>query len=501
MKEHSASRPWFQLSSIGLLALILVLGFGLRLYGLGDESLWLDEGTSVRTASLPTGELLARLARPDTPPPLFHLLLHVWIKRFGDSEAAVRLLPLLFGVLSVFMVYKVGRLLFGARTGLLAALLVAASPFHIQFSQEARMYSLMVFLVLASYYFFLRLLQEGARGPRLAYVLFSVLLLYTHVYGWFFLGAQAASYLTLLLARPRPALPLGTWLKLQAAIVLLFAPWMVLLVQQVLRVQEGFWIREPGLPALSNAFVRYAGSWLLLGLFALLAGIAFLEARRQDRTRHGQAQDRAAQGLSARSKWSVLAVWAVIPVLVPIGLSLILQPFFISRYGIGASVAIFLLAAKGLSSIPVPLVRVGLVVLILAAAGAVLVKQYQKVDKEQWREAAAYVNANARPQDLVVVHAGFALRDIFSYYYNRTDVTAKPYPTYKGDITRNTTQDLLNITAGADRVWLVLSHSRDRQRLIVARLNESLEQMLDLKFVGVEVLRFDRRGDPRLLQE
>ena len=108
-------------------------------------------------------------------------------------------------------------------------------------------------------------------------------------------------------------------------------------------------------------------------------------------------------------------------------------------------------------------------------------------------EAAAYVNANALPQDLVLVHAGFALRDIFSYYYNRTDVMAKPYPTYKGAITRETTQDLVNLTAGAPRVWLVLSHSRDKQRLIVARLNESFEEAQDLKFVGVEVLRFDLR--------
>src|SRR5438552_12186777 len=106
----------------GILALAAILRFA----GLGRESLWLDEGYSVRVASGPVASVLAG-AGQDIHPPLYYLLLHGWMRLAGHSEAAVRSLSAVAGCLTVAIAWMLGRRLLEARAGLIAALLVALS--------------------------------------------------------------------------------------------------------------------------------------------------------------------------------------------------------------------------------------------------------------------------------------------------------------------------------------------------------------------------------------
>jgi uncharacterized membrane protein len=73
-------------------------------------------------------------------PPLYYVILHYWINLFGDTEFSTRFLSVIFGLFSIFMIYKVGTLLFNKNVGMLSSLLLALSVFHIQYSQEVRMY-------------------------------------------------------------------------------------------------------------------------------------------------------------------------------------------------------------------------------------------------------------------------------------------------------------------------------------------------------------------------
>lgn len=461
------------------LTAILLLALALRMVGLEDESLWLDEGTSVRTASLPGSEFWARIARPDTPPPLFHVLLHGWIALFGASEAAVRALPLLFGVFGVGLMYAVGATLFGPRTGLVAAMLLAVSPYQVQFAQEARMYTLMLVLVLGSYWSLIRLLR--GQGGALPYVLCSAALLYTHVFGWFVLLAQVVT-VGALRWRGHSGLSARRGLVLLSAVLVLFLPWVPILVRQAAAVQEGFWVRPSSLATLSTAYMRYAGSAWLLGVLALLGALGLLALWREGGTSKREGRQHAL----------LLVLWLTVPVLVPLLLSKVLQPFFVSRYGMAAALAGMVLAARGLVSLPGKAVPLGALGIVLLLSGAQLRQDFQTAQKEQWREAAAFIAQEARPGDVVLVHWGVTYTDVFAYYYDRPDVPARPFPANLSNITEDAREELAATTVPYERVWLVLSHSRDRTDRLGAWLNETWEQDLASAFVGIEIQRYRR---------
>src|SRR3989344_1539594 len=199
---------------LSILCIILVLAFSLRLWGIGSEPYWVDEEFSVTHSSLTFGEIIAN-AGIDTHPPLYYIILHFWMNVFGDSEIYTRLLSSIFGILAVFMMYLLGKLLFNSEVGIISSFILALSTFHIAHSQEARMYPLMVILTLISMYFFVKLIKEMKEGKEIGkeksevkkegrgafwsafftnstiyYTLSSILLLYTHIYGVFIIIAQ-----------------------------------------------------------------------------------------------------------------------------------------------------------------------------------------------------------------------------------------------------------------------------------------------------------------------
>jgi uncharacterized membrane protein len=137
-----------------LILLIFILGLGLRLYDLGGESIWFDEAVSVMASKLGFLEQIRwSLASSDNNPPLYYAFLRVWVLLFGDSEFAVRLPSAIFGSFSILLIYIVGALLFNKKTALLSALVLAVSVFHINFSQEGRVYALLAFLALLLFLF------------------------------------------------------------------------------------------------------------------------------------------------------------------------------------------------------------------------------------------------------------------------------------------------------------------------------------------------------------
>ena len=172
-----------------MLGAVLVLGTFLRFYQLGFESLWLDEGVSIKIAAREPLQMI-RQATSDPTPPFYYLILHYWMVLFGDSEFSVRSLSAIAGSLSIPVLYRVGTLLFSRTTGLLAAAIFAVSELQIYYSQEVRVYSLFCLLALISFYFFIKIVQGASGRLWLAgYVVSTVLLMYAHVYGLFILAA------------------------------------------------------------------------------------------------------------------------------------------------------------------------------------------------------------------------------------------------------------------------------------------------------------------------
>ena len=120
---------------------------------------------------------------------LYYFLLHYWL-HFGGSEFFVRALSVLFAIASVPAIYLLGRRLFDSRVGLMAAALLAVNAYHVQYSQDARSYSLMVLLCLLSSLYFLKSLNEPSRRNRFAYVLSSALAVYAQFFSGLLVIAQ-----------------------------------------------------------------------------------------------------------------------------------------------------------------------------------------------------------------------------------------------------------------------------------------------------------------------
>lgn len=139
--------------------LILSVGLILRLINL-NQSLWLDEAISVlATQNFSLLGMITDYAEADFHPPLFFIIIWLWSKVFGISEIAVRIPSVIFGVLTVYIVYLIGKKLHSKTLGLFSALLLAINPLHVYYSQEARMYSLAAMAVSLNIFLLIKLLK------------------------------------------------------------------------------------------------------------------------------------------------------------------------------------------------------------------------------------------------------------------------------------------------------------------------------------------------------
>ncbi len=129
--------------------LILLIAAALRLHFLGHQSLWNDEGNSLRLAQRPV-DALVQAAAEDIHPPGYYLVLKAWHTLTGDSEFALRALSAFAGLLTVACVYALGKRLFSPGVGLIAAGLLAINSFNVYYSQEARMYAVLTLFAAAS---------------------------------------------------------------------------------------------------------------------------------------------------------------------------------------------------------------------------------------------------------------------------------------------------------------------------------------------------------------
>lgn len=206
---------------------VLLLAMSLRFYALERPFFWLDEAFSLRLGSMSVDQIWYYTGR-DVHPPFYYYVLHVWFLIWGDSPYAARALSAVAGSMAVICsVYVVGAIA-GPRAGIVCGLLTAFLPIAIRYSQEARMYALLSFLLLASLLALTAWVTNPDRKKYLFwYVFFSVLAIYTH---YFAALAIASSWVYLFFLSVRSTRghkyvlhPLWWWANLFIAIS--YVPW------------------------------------------------------------------------------------------------------------------------------------------------------------------------------------------------------------------------------------------------------------------------------------
>ena len=234
---------------------IIAIAASLRLYGLDQQSLWYDE-VAEETAFQRQFLIKYPTIKPYTPP-LNLFFMYPMTRMFPGSEFALRIIPCTFGLISIPLLFLLGRRLFNEKAGLIASFLLAISPFHIWYSQEARMYALQWMLSLISIIFFLRMLERPGRGNYTGYIISTTAALYTHQLAVFLLLLQG---LYVLLFYRQYKRHFFKYACIFGASAILYLPWLIYTLTSFADKPAGV-SKEIGLKVILYTFYSYCAGF------------------------------------------------------------------------------------------------------------------------------------------------------------------------------------------------------------------------------------------------
>jgi uncharacterized membrane protein len=393
------------------IGVVLAVALGLRLYQLGEESLWNDEGFSVRDAQWPPqGANKARF--------LYYLLLHFWMY-LGTSDAWLRGLAVLFGMGCVYLVYVLGYRLLGRSTGLVAASILALSPLEINHSQEIRMYTLATFLGLAGALALVKYLEVPTRRWFFVWAGLRVLMVCSSPLPASLLLADAV----LLWGRLRERMPVVYrygWVLF--ALVAYVLPSLAYFVKKMLMGSQAwmdYTLPQPNLWGISNKLMSFTAYWpshewrsgpdfpstalaWLYGVYVAVMG-ALLVYSLLERER-------------LRLRW--VAAWGLIPLSALLIFSFFGVRMWMDRYLMFTSPYVALLLAAGGVRLWQQRRAMAIVVGTVYALGVgiALVRYYTVIDRPDYRSAIRTLKAHLQPGDVI---AGQANYWVFRHYFGR----------------------------------------------------------------------------------
>ncbi|MFQ5942924.1 MAG: glycosyltransferase family 39 protein [Anaerolineales bacterium] len=445
--------------------LVLLLALLVRLPTLTSRSLWYDEAFAVLFSAegplaMSYGTLLVDQGiAADVHPLGYYTLLWLWQGVFGSSPVAVRALSLLLGAVLVYLGFRLSRKLFDERIALVAATMLALSPFQVHYSQEVRMYALLGVLSLGATLVYWKALEGGSFRYWLAFALLGASAQYTH--------ALAALYLI-----PLGLIPLWRrqWPNLGKTVlaglfaILLYLPWLVYVPSQLSRVRWAYWIPEPGLAELVRTWLVFTAGLPVPQIF--LAIVLFGAVLATALGLWGTVRARKAQ--DPHYKHGVWLLYlAVIPVLLMFLISY-WQPVYLERALLTSGAALLLwlawaLAAPRLSDLFAWTGRIALFGTF--AVGLVSYYNYDGFPYAPWKRLNRDLDAEVRA-DEVLLHSNKLTALPARYYDPNLGHLYLPDPPGSGsDTLAPATQEVLGFLAEPDLedavraakgVWFIL---------------------------------------------
>ena len=461
---------------------VVAIGAALRFWKLGRDDFWTDEMATIQFASSVATTI------QDTHPPLYYLLVHLWLRIAPVDEVSLRLPSVILGIAAIALIYRFTAELFDAPTGLLSAMLLALSTMQLHYSQEARMYALLTFSVVLSSWALLRFMRCPTAPHALLYLISGILLVYSHIFGLIVLCTQNVAFLYVMLAsRKLTGRLLIVWSCLQAGIGCSILPWLAYLYAHP-GVERVNWIPPATLSNLVEIFVEIAsGSRLLLATLGVLALLGCV--------RLTWRSGRARVSVGDRIAVPYLLLLLGLPVVLAIGLSIAVMPVLISRYLIACSIPLYILAARGMKSLRPAAVQWVAIALAMVLSGFGVNQYFAEPHKLPWQAVAAEVAPRVRDSDLLVFE-GFS-PDAFDYYAARHGVL--------GDIERlwirpdgravpaDAGERLSRAMAGRERFWLIQGGTREEEQRFNQYVRRTFSQGDELAFPGVRARQFQVR--------
>ncbi|MGA2917738.1 MAG: glycosyltransferase family 39 protein [Methanoregula sp.] len=393
-----------------LLLGLTLLGFFLRFYHLGFNSLWLDEASTYTFASMSLPGIWQATVGGEFNPPLFYWMEHMMLS-LGNNETILRFIPALLGGLTIPLVYLVGKEFVDRNVGIIAAAACAFSPFLIYYSQEARAYSVMLFFVIFAMIFFLRALKTDDIKDWVLFGVLSALAFWSHFYALVIIGALVLYALAVKFPSLRTDIgSIKPMIIAGAVFVVICLPLILVTIQLFAkRTASAPTYGIQGLGIISETFQQISGfSDIVMILFLILFIIGICQAFLID-----------------KNKGLFLVSLTVLTFVISYFLSykIPMEP----RYLIFLAPIVFI--GIGLSYKPVWKlfhnrgVVYGLMVLVVILGTPVLVNMYSGYTKDDWRGFAGQVQLATHPGDFVVLVPGYIYQPFNYYYSNSSDQT------------------------------------------------------------------------------
>jgi mannosyltransferase len=396
--------PLETLSSRGTPLLLIALTAVLSFFRLDGKGLWHDEAFTLAVASSDSNTFWRSLTDSESFAGLYYVIIRLF-PPLWESESRLRALSVVFAVLTAGTLYFLARQLFGFRVAVWSVLLLSVDFFFIRYAQEARAYSLVLWLVTLATWSLVRAVQQPTWPRWLGFGAISALAVYAHFFAVLVLLGQLGS---LLLHRS-----LVPWQKVAAATgltALLVLP----LAAVLLSTNSG------GRPMLAQtsmsdllrdlAGIAPTRSGVLQALIFVLCGVGVVVIFLRQRRQNGEP--------AHLWHYTLLLCWLLIPIVLGAVISL-MWPIFVTRYFIVCLPALVMLVAVGLAVVrPVAQVAVLLVVLLLAGQGLGIYYAQDHKEGENWRGLVQHVAEEAQRGDRVLFLSRFGRRP-FEYYLER----------------------------------------------------------------------------------
>jgi len=355
---------------------------------LGRASFSASEAYSILAANQPDLRHVveAALAYDPGKPPLYQVLLHWFVGRFGTGEFSARTFSVLAGIVSVLALYKLAEKTFDSRVALLGASLWAFSPLAVMIAQWARMYSLLSALSVLVMLTLWRARHSPTPGNLAAFTLSVAASLYVHMAGLFCLVAALAILLSDFLRGSRSAVPIAV--AMLVALVL-FIPFLGIEIAQARSLLYGHWLDWAGTPG-------SASGWNLLLAIVLTGSTAatFLWS------------------VSARSSksdaLSFYLVWSLVPALAIVTVSLVFRPIIAQRYFVVSVPPAAILLAYALILVPRGFRIAGCVSIFVVFFLAISIFHLGR--REPWRLIAIFISQAGGDHQPIFFESGSLVR-------------------------------------------------------------------------------------------
>lgn len=494
--------------------LIVFLAFAWRIIGLDRQSLWRDEIDAIFFSLQDLPQLLSMFTAPGQNGALYFLALRPWFALVGTSEFALRFPSLIASVLSIPLIWQVGRQLMPRskklyNPPLLATLLLAANPYQLWYAQEGKMYALVTLLTLLAAWFWLRGIQRGGWQPWLSLLVTTSLAIHAHLLMvlliplflvWFLLAWPQSKMhwvgFTLFLGGlSLPYIPLiwWQWPMLTASEIrtaLSFTPLTTVLASVLMYQSHSI------LPPTHFAWLV---PFFVLGLNGLLIGV---------RTPSLQP-NRPWIRLPIWRRHLLISAWFMIPLLSIYGLSL-RQPVFMPRYVIWIAPALMMLMALGMnvlwqnSNRKLRPLLVLLLIYLVGYWGYIGWKEKTLDLKADLRGAVRYVSQRRHPDELLILQIPHLE---LAYQYYARDQGPNPFQESEAHLgwwrggpwtndglsddraRRIVDEEMREKTAGASEIWVLQSEAqlRDERDLMGEWLNQNTTLIEEVTFYGTNV--------------